>query len=197
MCYTSGTTGNPKGVVYSHRSTVLHSLVTMMADGLRLAERDVLMPVVPMFHANAWGLPYGALLAGSDLVFPGPNMTPSAIVRLLARHRVTATAGVPTIWMGVLPMVRDHDLSALRTIVCGGSAVPRSLSEGYPAALGVPILHAWGMTETSPMATISGARSQYDDADEDAGADARARQGWAAPLVELRVVDPESGEPQP
>ncbi|HEX8518728.1 MAG TPA: long-chain fatty acid--CoA ligase [Pseudonocardia sp.] len=197
MCYSSGTTGNPKGVVYSHRSTLLHSLITLTVDGLGLAERDVLMPVVPMFHANAWGLPYGALLAGSDVVFPGPNMTPQAIVELLARHRVTITAGVPTIWMGMAPLLREHDLSALRTVVCGGSAVPRALSEAYRAALGVPILHAWGMTETSPVATVSGERSQYAGADEDVRADARARQGWPTPLVELRVVDPDTGEPQP
>jgi len=197
MCYSSGTTGNPKGVVYSHRSTLLHSIMTLIVDGLGLAEHDVLLPVVPMFHANAWGLPYGALLAGSDIVFPGPNMTPQAIVEMLARHRVTVTAGVPTIWMGALPLLRDHDLSALRRIICGGSAVPRSLSEAYKDAIGLPILHAWGMTETSPLATICGRRSQYDDADEDTRAAARARQGWPAPLVELRVVDPETGEQQP
>ena len=197
MCYSSGTTGNPKGVVYSHRSTLLHSIMTLVADGLGLAERDVLMPVVPMFHANAWGLPYGALLAGADLVFPGPNMTPQAIVAMLARHRVTVTAGVPTIWMGMLPLLADHDLTALRRILCGGSAVPRSLSEAYRAAIGLPMLHAWGMTETSPIATFSGARSQFDDADEEVRAAARARQGWPAPLVELRLVDADTGEPQP
>jgi fatty-acyl-CoA synthase len=197
MCYSSGTTGNPKGVVYSHRSTVLHSLITLTADGLSLAERDILMPVVPMFHANAWGLPYGALLAGSSVVFPGPNMTPQAVLGMLERHRVTVTAGVPTIWMGALPLLGKFDLSALREIVCGGSAVPRSLSEAYRAALGRPILQAWGMTETSPLATVCGARSQYDDADEETRANARARQGWPAPLVELRVVDPDTGEPEP
>jgi fatty-acyl-CoA synthase len=153
--------------------------------------------VVPMFHANAWGLPYGALLAGASVVFPGPDMTPEAVLAMLERHRVTVTAGVPTIWMGALPLLGKFDLSALRTIICGGSAVPRSLSEGYRRALGVPLLHAWGMTETSPLATVSGARSQYDDADEGTRADARARQGYPAPLVELRVVDPDTGEPQP
>ncbi len=197
MCYSSGTTGNPKGVVYSHRSTMLHSLITLTADALALAERDVLMPVVPMFHANAWGLPYGALLAGASVVFPGPNMAPRSVLEMLERHRVTITAGVPTIWMGALPLLDGFDLSALRSVVCGGSAVPRALSEGFRAALGLPILHAWGMTETSPVATVSGARSQYDDADEDTRADVRARQGWPTPLVELRVVDPDTGAPQP
>jgi fatty-acyl-CoA synthase len=197
MCYTSGTTGNPKGVVYSHRSTVLHSLITLIADGMGLSERDVVLPVVPMFHANAWGIPYGCLLAGSTMVFPGPNMTPDAIVGLLERHRVTASAGVPTIWMGVLPLLPDHDLSALRTILCGGSAVPKALSEGFRTAIGVPMLQGWGMTETSPVASLSVLRTQHDGLSDAEKADARARQGQAVPLVELRLADPATGEPQP
>ena len=197
MCYTSGTTGNPKGVVYSHRSAVLHSLISLVADGAALSERDTVMPVVPMFHANAWGLPYGCLLAGTDIVFPGPQMTPAAIVGLLAEHRVTVTGGVPTIWMGMLPMLRDHDLSALRVVLCGGSAVPRALSEGYREAIGIPMLHAWGMTETSPIATMSTPRSHHADLTEDQRADVRARQGQAVPLVDVRLVDPDSGEVQP
>ena len=197
MCYTSGTTGNPKGVVYSHRSTVLLSLITLIADGAALSERDVVLPVVPMFHANAWGLPYGCLLAGSDLVFPGPNMSPQAIAGLLERHRVTVTGGVPTIWMGMQPLLHEHDLSALRAILCGGSAVPRALSEAYREAIGVPMLHAWGMTETSPIATMSSPRTQHAALTEAERADARARQGQAVPLVDLRLVDPGTGEPQP
>jgi fatty-acyl-CoA synthase len=192
MCYTSGTTGNPKGVVYSHRSTVLHALVSLIADGLALSERDTVMPVVPMFHANAWGLPYGALLAGADLVLPGRNPTAERIVDLLEQHRVSVTAAVPTVWMGVLPLLGGRDLSALRTILCGGSAAPRSLSEGFRERLGVPLLHAWGMTETSPIATLASARSHHTERD---GPDARARQGQPVPLVDLRVVDPETGAP--
>ena len=197
MCYTSGTTGNPKGVVYSHRSTVLHSLISLIADGPALSERDVVMPVVPMFHANAWGLPYGCLLAGSSMVFPGADMSPRAVVGLLERHRVTFTGGVPTIWMGVLPLLREHDLSSLRMIICGGSAVPRSLSEAYREALGLPILHAWGMTETSPIATVCTPRTHHEALTEEERADVRARQGQAVPLVDLRIVDPATGETQP
>jgi len=197
MCYTSGTTGNPKGVVYSHRSAVLHSLISLTADATALSERDVVMPIVPMFHANAWGLPYGCLLAGASMVFPGPNMTPDAIVGLLERHRVTVTGGVPTIWMGALPLLADHDLSALRTILCGGSAVPKTLSEAYRQAIGVPLLHAWGMTETSPIATMSTARSHHSALTEEQRADVRARQGQAVPMVDLRIVDPGTGELEP
>ncbi len=197
MCYTSGTTGNPKGVVYSHRSAVLHSLITLTVDAFGLSERDVVLPVVPMFHANAWGLPYGCLLAGASMVLPGPKMTPAAIAELLERHRVTVTGGVPTIWMGVLPEAEGRDLSALRLILCGGSAVPRSLSEAYRTRIGLAITQAWGMTETSPIATMSTARSEHAAFTEDERADIRARVGQPVPFVDLRIVDPSTGEPQP
>jgi fatty-acyl-CoA synthase len=197
MCYTSGTTGNPKGVLYSHRSTVLHSIISLTADSLALSERDVVLPIVPMFHANAWGIPYAALLAGSTIVLPGPNLSPEAILGLIADHQVTITAAVPTIWMGALPMLGDYDLSSLRTVMCGGSAVPRSLSEAYRERIGLPILQGWGMTETSPLATISSPRSHHEALDEDERANARSRQGQAVPLVELRLVDPDTGEEVP
>jgi fatty-acyl-CoA synthase len=131
------------------------------------------------------------------MVFPGPNMTPRAILELLAKHRVTVTGGVPTIWMGALPMLDQFDLSALRTVLCGGSAAPKSLSEAFREKLGIPMLHAWGMTETSPIATMSTPRSQHDPLTEDERADVRARQGQAVPLVELRLVDPETGDELP
>ena len=150
MCYTSGTTGHPKGVVYSHRSTVLHSMGALVADAAAVSERDTIMPVVPMFHANAWGLCQAAVMAGASLAMPGPNMQPKALAELMESEKVTLAAGVPTIWMGVLPELKGRDLSSLRDIVCGGSAVPRSLSEAYREKIGLPILQAWGMTETSP-----------------------------------------------
>jgi len=197
MCYTSGTTGNPKGVVYSHRSTVLHSIAVLMADVAGLVERDVLLPIVPMFHANAWGTPYAAVFAGSSLVMPGPNMTPKAIAGILRDHHVTVTAGVPTIWMGVLPELSEGDLPDLRLLLCGGSAVPKSLSEAWRKKIGLPITQAWGMTETSPIATTGVLKTVHDGLSDDELADVRAMAGTPAPLVDLRICDPDSGEVLP
>jgi fatty-acyl-CoA synthase len=197
MCYTSGTTGNPKGVVYSHRSTVLHSMGAMVADAAAVSERDTVMPVVPMFHANAWGLCQAAVMAGANLALPGPNMQPKALAELMESEKVTLAAGVPTIWMGVLPELEGRDLSALRDIVCGGSAVPKSLSEAYREKIGLPILQAWGMTETSPVATTGRIKSTLLDRPEEELIDLRAAQGIAIPLVELRIADPATGEELP
>ncbi|MCB1004917.1 MAG: long-chain fatty acid--CoA ligase, partial [Acidimicrobiales bacterium] len=191
MCYTSGTTGNPKGVVYSHRSTWLHTVGVMTADSLGVSERDVILPVVPMFHANAWGLAHASVAAGSGLVMPGPDLSPPALAALIEQERVTVAAGVPTIWMGVLPELAGRDLSALRAIPCGGSAVPRALSEDYRAQTGLPILQAWGMTETSPVASICRIKSTLADQDEDALADLRASQGLVSIGVDFRVVGPD------
>ncbi|MFC0081272.1 long-chain fatty acid--CoA ligase [Aciditerrimonas ferrireducens] len=197
MCYTSGTTGNPKGVVYSHRSTVLHSLVALTVDGLGIGEADRVLPVVPMFHANAWGLCHAAVLAGASLVFPGADLSPAAIADLLVGERVTVAAAVPTIWMGVRPLLAGRDTSALRSILCGGSAVPKALAEAYRTELGVPILQAWGMTETSPLATIARVRSDLRHLPEDAQADIRATQGLPVVGMELRIADPDTGETLP
>src|SRR3954454_10683471 len=197
MCYTSGTTGNPKGVVYSHRSTVLHSLAAMVTDAAGVCERDRVMPVVPMFHANAWGLCQAAVMAGSDLVMPGSNMQPKAIAELMESEKVTLAAGVPTIWMGVLPELKGRDVSSLRDILCGGSAVPKALSESYREQIGLPILQAWGMTETSPVATTGRIKSHLLEHSEEELADLRAAQGIAVPLVDLRIVDPDSDEELP
>lgn len=197
MCYTSGTTGNPKGVVYSHRSTWLHTAGVMMADSLGACERDRILPVVPMFHANAWGLAHAGVAAGADLVMPGPDLSPASLVRLIESERVTVAAGVPTIWMGVLDELDGHDVSSLRAIPCGGSAVPKALSEAYRAKIGMPILQAWGMTETSPVASVGRLKTTLEGLSEDEQADYRTSIGLPAPGVDLRVVDLVTGRPVP
>jgi fatty-acyl-CoA synthase len=197
LCYTTGTTGNPKGVLYSHRSTWLHSNAATTVSGFSLSDRDRVLPVVPMFHANAWGLPYACLLSGAAMVMPGPDLSPGAIMELLESEKVTFTAGVPTIWMGMVPLLEGRDLSALRLIVCGGSAVPRALSEAYREKIGIPITQAWGMTETSPIGSVAIERGEFADASEDEKAAIRATAGVAPPGVELRIVSAETGEVQP
>ncbi len=195
MCYTSGTTGNPKGVVYSHRSTFLHTMGAMTADSLGARESDILLPVVPMFHANAWGLAHAAVASGASLVMPGPDLSGKAIANLIVEEKVTVAAGVPTIWMTVLPELKDRDTSALRAIPCGGSAVPKALSEAYRQATGLPILQAWGMTETSPIAavcTMSAADRMLSDEEQ---AVLRTTVGQIVFGVDCRVVEPGTTTP--
>jgi fatty-acyl-CoA synthase len=196
MCYTSGTTGNPKGVAYSHRSTVLHTMAATTPNAFGLGARDVAMPVVPMFHANAWGIAHAAPAAGASLVFPGAMMQPEALADLIVNEGVTFTAGVPTIWQGVLPHLagRPHKL---RDIGCGGSAVPKVLSEAYRTQVGIPILQAWGMTETSPVASSGVLPTRFDHVSDDERADQRARAGLPLFGVEARIVDADSLEPLP
>jgi fatty-acyl-CoA synthase len=190
MCYTSGTTGRPKGVVYSHRSMVLHSLVAALPDVKSVSRRDTLLPVVPMFHANAWGMIYTAALIGSALVLPGPKLDAVSVLDLLADERVTITAGVPTVWMAVLEALEAEpdrwDLSALDHLIVGGSAAPPSMMERFDR-FGLTIIHAWGMTETSPLGSVSRPPAELDDASEQERLRYRARQGTASPFVEIRA----------
>jgi fatty-acyl-CoA synthase len=194
LCYTTGTTGHPKGVLYSHRSTWLHASAGLSAFTARVTDADNVMPVVPMFHAMAWGLPYTAMSAGASITMPGPNLTPAALLDLISSERVTYAAGVPTIWMGMLPLLGDYDVSSLQRVMCGGSAVPRSLSEGWRTAIGVPITQGWGMTETSPVASMSTLRSEFAGASADELAEVRATAGIALAGLEMRIADTETGE---
>jgi fatty-acyl-CoA synthase len=190
MCYTSGTTGRPKGVVYSHRSLVLHSVVAALPDANELASRDTVLPVVPMFHANAWGLIFTAALVGAGVALPGPCLDAVSILDLLASEQVTVTAGVPTVWMMMLQAIDAEperwDLSQLRMLLVGGSAVPRSMLVGFDRH-GLTIVQAWGMTETSPLGSVCRLPFELDDAPEQERYDYRARQGRPSPFVEIRA----------
>ena len=187
LCYTSGTTGNPKGVLYSHRSNILHALGQCLADSIGVRAGDRVMPVVPMFHANAWGMPYGSAMAGADLVMPGPDLSGEALARLIETERVTVSGAVPTIWMDLLRYADEHapDLSSLRTVVCGGSAVPLSLMRAFEDRHDVRILQAWGMTETSPLGSVA---LPPPHSEGEAQWRYRATAGRAAPLGEARIV---------
>jgi fatty-acyl-CoA synthase len=196
MCYTSGTTGRPKGVLYSHRSTTLHSLNAALPDSLGISSRDTVLPVVPMFHAFSWGLPYAAALTGAGLVLPGPHLDPESVLELLEREGVTMTAGVPSVWIPMLAALDTEperwDLSKLRRLVVGGSAAPASMIEGYHRH-GLEILHAWGMTEMSPLGTACHVPADLDELPEEELLAYRARQGTAVALVDIRARN-EDGE---
>ena len=193
ICYTSGTTGNPKGVVYSHRSSVLHAMAACMADSLAMSMNDTVLPVVPMFHANAWGLPHACAAVGAKMVFPGPKLDPESLLDLMAAERVTCAGGVPTIWLGILALLdanpKKWDLSSLRQMVVGGSAAPASMMEGFEKRHGLLVTHAWGMTETNPLGSIARVKHSMAARPYDERLAARATQGMAVPFVETRHVD--------
>ena len=197
MCYTSGTTGNPKGVVYSHRSTFMHTMGAMTVDSLGARESDIILPVVPMFHANAWGLAHAAVACGANLVLPGPDLSGKAIADLIVEEKVTVAAGVPTIWMSVLPELKGRDTSALRVIPVGGSAVPKALSEAYRETVGLPILQAWGMTETSPIAATCNLSLADQQKSIEEQAELRTTVGTINFGVDCRVVLPSTTTPVP
>lgn len=198
LCYTSGTTGEPKGALYSHRSMFLHTLGENQAMGLGLTETDIVLPVVPQFHAMAWGLPYACPLAGADMVMPGPDLSPAVLAELIETQQVTVAAGVPSIWNGVYHDLKStpRDISCVRALVVGGSAMPRSLIAAYERDLGVNVLHAWGMTELSPLGSVSKLQRHHLALTEDEQLDVKARQGTPLGGVELRIVD-DAGVPLP
>jgi fatty-acyl-CoA synthase len=189
MCYTSGTTGHPKGVAYSHRSSYLHTMATCTSNGIGVGSSDCVLPIVPMFHANAWGLPYAALMAGADLVLPDRHLDAKSLVDMIEKLRPTVAGAVPTIWNDVMHHLEkdpDHDVSSLRVVACGGSAVPVSLMRTFEDRHGVQIRQLWGMTETSPMATMAWPPP---DTPDDQHWTFRATQGQPICGVEARIVD--------
>ncbi len=191
LCYTSGTTGNPKGALYSHRSTLLHSFASALPDALNVSSRDVVLPVVPMFHVNAWGLPYSVPLTGAKMVFPGPALDGKSVYELFEQEKVTFSAGVPTVWLGLLNYVGQNDLkfSTFRRTVIGGSACPPAMMKTLRHKYGVEVVHAWGMTEMSPLGTTCTLQNHHLNLPEDKQQAILEKQGHAIYGVELKIVD--------
>ncbi len=196
LCYTSGTTGEPKGALYSHRSMFLHVMGSCHANAIGIKETDIILPVVPQFHVMAWGIPYAALSAGAEMVMPGHFLQSVPLAELIESERVTIAAGVPSIWNGLYQELKDNprDISSVRSLVVGGSAMPRSLTESYEKELGIDVVHAWGMTELSPLGTISNLGSQHAALSQEEKWDVKATQGYPVFGIELRIVDEENNE---
>ncbi|MBP1948971.1 long-chain fatty acid--CoA ligase [Virgibacillus litoralis] len=191
MCYTSATTGKPKGVVYSHRGIVLHSYALGLADSAAVSESDVSMAVVPQFHVNAWGTPFACTWFGSTQVMPGPRFTPKRLAEFIEKFNVTITAGVPTIWLGLLRELEqgDYDTSSLRAVLCGGSAAPKGLIQAFEQKYKIPFIHAYGATETTPLVTLSRLKSyQEEELSEEDKLDQRAKQGALIPGLDMKIM---------
>jgi fatty-acyl-CoA synthase len=197
MCFTSGTTGNSKGVLYSHRALVLHSFCCGLNEVFGIGQSDTILPVAPMFHANAWGIPYAATMLGSRLILPGPNVDPESVLGLLVSERVTIACGVPTVWLGVLEALERNPgrwkFDKPIRVLIGGTAPPLELMRKLDR-FGLEIKHLWGMTETTPVGTSGGLRAHMSDWPEEKKYDARAKQGWPAPFVEIRLMRPDGHE---
>jgi fatty-acyl-CoA synthase len=191
MCYTSGTTGRPKGALYSHRAIVLHSMMVAMGNAFALSEDDCVLPVVPMFHVNAWGLPFASVLVGAKLMMPGPNLDPANLLEDFEAEGVTFTAGVPTVFLGVLRALDEepekYDLSRLHSMVIGGSAAPKGVIRAYKERHGINVVHAWGMTEMSPIGTVAHLPTEIRKLPEEEQLEYRAKQGYPVPFIEVRA----------
>ena len=191
ICYTSGTTGHPKGAVYSHRSTLLHSYGLVMPDGMGIGGKDVILPVVPMFHVNAWGTPYAAPMVGAKIVFPGPHLDGKSLYELLEGEKVSFSAGVPTVWLGLINFAQQNKLkfSTLRRTVIGGSACPPAMMKTLESEFGIEVIHAWGMTEMSPLGTLSRLKAKHDSLDGEAQHRILEKQGKVIYGVDMEIVD--------